>query len=71
MFSLSKEANTNVPIQAMAEAILWALHIASSLDPFHFVIERDSKLCIDAITGRGSNTPWTITNFVSSARELS
>ena len=39
MFSLSKEANTNVPIQAKAEAILWALHIASSLDPFHFVIE--------------------------------
>uniref|UniRef100_A0A2N9F3J3 RNase H type-1 domain-containing protein n=1 Tax=Fagus sylvatica TaxID=28930 RepID=A0A2N9F3J3_FAGSY len=57
VFALSKKVNTNVLVQAEAEAILWALYIASSIGHFHFVIESDSKLCIDAIIGRGSNIP--------------
>ena len=40
VFPYSKRVNTNIPVQAEAEAVFWALHLAKKVDASHFVIEK-------------------------------
>ena len=44
-----KRVNTTLPFQAKAEAIKWALNLASNLDVDSIVIESGSKSHIDAL----------------------
>ena len=39
-------------------------HIATKLHAFHFVIESDSKICIDSIRAPIYQVPWRLLNFV-------
>lgn len=41
-----------------------ALHLVSRFDAPHFVIESDSKVCIDALKALTSNVPGRLLNFV-------
>lgn len=49
VFSYSKRVNTNIPVQAEAEAILWALHLAKKADAWRLsnFIENVQVLCVD------------------------
>ena len=63
--ALSKKANTTIPLQAEAEAILWAVQIARDRDWNSVIVENDSKLCIDALCGVFMDYPLTITGCIS------
>ena len=49
VFACSKRVNTTLPLQAEAEAIIWALSLAANLGFVSISIESDSKTCIDAL----------------------
>jgi hypothetical protein len=59
VFALSKKVNTVIPLQAEAEAILWAGQLSVSHGFSNVIIESDCKACVDAINALG-NCPWLI-----------
>ena len=57
MFAISKKVNTNITIQAEANAILLAVRIALNSSFCNCIIESDCKVCIDAIRASGKLIP--------------
>ena len=70
VFAHSKKENTIVTLQAEADAIILALNIATKLNASHFVIESDSKICIDSIRAPGDQVPWRLLSFVSAVNSI-
>ena len=60
VFAHSKKAYTNVPVQAKAETLHWAIWVASQCNLQKVVIEGDSKICLEAIIKNGPEIPWKI-----------
>jgi hypothetical protein len=54
VFALSKKVNTVIPLQAEAEAILWAGQLAVSHGFSNVIIEPDCKTCVDVVNALGS-----------------
>ena len=69
-FAISKNVNTNIPIQAEVYASLLAVHIAINFFFCSCVIESDCKACIDAIKSGGNVIPWRLLNFVESIKNV-
>ena len=65
VFALSKKANTNVPLQAEAEVLLWSVQLAGSFTGIKVVIEGDSKTCIEALRTQNLDVPWRISNCLT------
>ena len=57
---MSKKVYTASPLQAEAEAILWASLVASNSNMEIVCVESDSKLCIDALQCKMEDIPWCI-----------
>ena len=57
VFAISKKVNTNIPIQAEANAIQLVVHIALNFSFCNCIIESDCKVCIDAIRAGGKLIP--------------
>ncbi|KAK9989936.1 hypothetical protein SO802_030175 [Lithocarpus litseifolius] len=53
------------PLQAEAEAMLWAVQLATREKWSHVIFEGDSKVCIDAILDCTGNSIWSISHFIS------
>ncbi len=49
VFSLTKEANTNIPLQAEAKALLWACLIVVDYELGNIILECDCKMVTDAL----------------------
>ena len=60
VFSCAKKVYSNLPLQAEAEAITWALSLAKSIDVVAMTVESDSKDCVDALALSGNEVPWRI-----------
>ena len=60
VFSCAKKVYSNLPLQAEAEAITWALSLAKSIDVVAMIVESDSKDCVDALALSGNEVPWRI-----------
>ena len=70
VFACSKRVNTTLPLQAKAEAIIWALNLATNLDVVAIAIESDSKSCIDALRCPNWDVPWRIKTICSDVLAL-
>ena len=70
VFACSKRVNTTLPLQAKAEAIIWALNLATNLDVDSISIERDSKTCINALRCPKQDVPWRIKTICSDVLAL-
>jgi ribonuclease HI len=62
VLALSKRVNTTIPLQAEAEALLWADHIAAELGAEEVIFESDSKVCIDELNIVNVLNHWRIRN---------
>jgi ribonuclease HI len=71
VFAISKKANTTVPVQAEAEAFLWALQLAMDHQYGEVIIEGDSKCCVDAFSNKNDNVSWRILNVAHKVWQLS
>jgi ribonuclease HI len=60
VLAISKKIYTTNPLQAEAEAILWAAQLAIDMELDIVCIERDSKTCIDALNCNLASVPWHI-----------
>ena len=65
VFALSKKANTNVPLQAEVEALLWSVQLAKSFTGIKVVIERDSKMCIEVLRTQNLDMLWRISSCLT------
>ena len=65
VFALSKKANTNVPLQVEAKALLWSVQLARSFNGIKVVIEGDSKMCIEALRTQNVDGPWRISSYLT------
>ena len=63
--------NTKVPVQAEAEAFLWAVQLASQMYFKKVIIEGDSENCVEVVTNSSVSVHWRIANFVDEVRLLS
>ena len=70
VFACSKRVNTTLPLQAEAEAIIWALNLAANLGFVSISIESDSKTCIDALCCPIRDVPWRIKTICSDVLAL-
>ena len=70
VFALSKKVNTNVPLQAEAEALLLSVQLAGSFIGIKVVIEGDSKTCIEALRTQNLDVPWRISNCLTEIYHL-
>ena len=57
VFACAKRVYSNIPLQAEAEAIKWALSLAKSLDAAAMIVESDSKVCVDALAPSSKKVP--------------
>uniref|UniRef100_A0A2N9ET81 Reverse transcriptase domain-containing protein n=2 Tax=Fagus sylvatica TaxID=28930 RepID=A0A2N9ET81_FAGSY len=64
VFALSKKVNTNVPVQAEAEALRWAVSLALARDLSNVVFESDSQICINAVVQSISKPLWRIQSLI-------
>ena len=55
--------NTVIPLQAEAEAILWAGQLSVSHGFSNVIIESDCKACVDVVNALG-NCPWLIQSLM-------
>ena len=63
MFAISQKVNTNIPVQAKANAILLAVHFVLNFSFCNCIIESDCKVCIDAIRAGGNWEVYSLENF--------
>ncbi|KAK9984384.1 hypothetical protein SO802_033909 [Lithocarpus litseifolius] len=70
VFACSKRVNTTLPLQAEAEAIIWALNLVANLDVDSISIESDSKSCIDVLSCPNLDVPWRIKTICSDVLAL-
>ena len=64
VFALSKKVNTNVPVQAEAEVLRWAVNLALDCCFSQVIFESDSQTCINAISGDVYKALWIIHGLV-------
>ena len=57
VFACAKRVYSNLPLQAEAEAIKWALSLAKSIEAAAMIVESDSKGCVDALAPFGKKVP--------------
>jgi hypothetical protein len=57
--------NTNLPVQAKAEALRWAVSLAVEHKLIKVCIEGDCQTCIQAINNSEAKVPWRIRNIIS------
>ncbi|KAL0005024.1 hypothetical protein SO802_012585 [Lithocarpus litseifolius] len=60
VFACAKRVYSNLPLQAEAEAIKWALSLAKSLEAAAIIMESDSKDCVDGLAPSGKKIHWRI-----------
>ena len=65
IFSMSKWVETNLPIQAEAEAINLVTCVAVNRGFEHVVVESDVKACIDALKAPFDEVPWRISSITA------
>ena len=65
VLALSRRVNTTIPLQAEAEALLWATHLAAELFMDLVIFESDSKSCIVALSNRLAGVSWRIRSCLS------
>ena len=65
IFSMSKQLETNLPIQAEAEAINLATCVAVNRGFEHVVVESDAEACIDALKAPFDGVPWRISSITA------
>ena len=70
LFANVKRVNTNIPIQVEAEAIHWAIILASRLNIHKVGVESDSANCIDAVKAPKQRIPWRLLIFVDEVQTL-
>lgn len=58
------------PLQAEAEALLWAVEIAKREKWCHVCFEGDSKICFDALTSASGSSNWSIHASISNIQSL-
>jgi hypothetical protein len=58
------------PCVAEAAALAWAMELAVEEQYLDIVVEGDAKVCIDAILGFPTNTPWKIYTFIANISSL-
>ncbi|KAF3967256.1 hypothetical protein CMV_008722 [Castanea mollissima] len=63
ILSLSKRVETNLPIQAEAEAINLATRVAVNRGFANVVVESDVKSCIEALNAPTDAVPWRISSI--------
>ena len=63
VFAISQKVNTNIPVQAKANAILLAVHFVLNFSFCNCIIESDCKVCIDAIRVGGNWEVYSLENF--------
>ena len=66
--AISKKVNTTIPLQAEAEAILWASQLAEDLGLVAVQFESDSKQCMDAVNSRDVVIPWRVYSCISNVK---
>jgi hypothetical protein len=64
LFALSKKVNTNIPVQAEAEALRWSVLIAVNRKLQKVMFESDSQICINAVTLASFKPPWRIHGLI-------
>ena len=64
LFALSKKVNTNIPVQAEAEALRWSVLIAVDRKLQKVMFENNSQICINAITLASFKPPWRIHGLI-------
>jgi hypothetical protein len=65
----SKKVLISYPCVAKAMTIGWAINIAKSENLLDIWMERDAKICIDAIIGDALKIPWKINTLVSNIKD--
>ena len=65
-----KKVNTTLPLQAKAEALLWALQLAEPLNSAPIMLEGGSQVCFKSITVQGMDIQWAIENVIQSLKYL-
>ncbi|KAK9992588.1 hypothetical protein SO802_027573 [Lithocarpus litseifolius] len=70
VFASSKKVNTTLPLQAKAEALLWAVQLAKPLNSAPIMLEGDSQVCYKSITVHDMEILWTIENVIQSVKFL-
>ena len=70
VFACSKRVNTTLPLQAEAEAIIWAFDLVANLGLVSISIESDSKSYIDALRCPNRDVPWRIKTICSDVLAL-
>ena len=64
LFALSKKVNTNISVQAEAEALRWSVLIAVDRKLQKVMFENNSQICINAITLASFKPPWRIHGLI-------
>ena len=64
VLALSKKVYATIPLQAEAEALVWALTVSVDLNLERVYFESDSKICVDSLSG-ASAPHWRIAGLVS------
>jgi len=70
IFACAKRVYTNLPLQAEAEAIKWALSLTKRLETAALIVESDSKDCVDTLAPSCKNAPWRIRGISSEILNL-
>ena len=65
IFSLSKRVETNLPLQAEAEAIILATCVVVNRGFENVVVESDAKACIEALKAPSDAVPWRISTIIA------
>ena len=70
VFACSKRMNTILPLQAEAEAIKWALTLATNLEFEAIIIELDSQVCSNLLSDLEAAPLWRIKSICEDSRIL-
>jgi ribonuclease HI len=71
VLAISRKANTSIPLQAEAEALLWAAQLANDHGFDRVCFESDSKICMDALLCNSTDLPWRIQSCLSAIIQVS
>ena len=71
VLAISRKANTSIPLQAEAEALLWAVQLANDHGFDRVCFESDSKICMDALHCNSTDMPWRIQSCLSKIIQVS
>jgi hypothetical protein len=70
VLAMTLKAHTTIPLQAEADTIFWASHLAAAMGVEKVILENDSKSCVVAISDFPNNTHWRLHGFVSNFHSI-